>query len=168
MPSTAPAPARSEIRQLGPAASRPLAALAIAAALAACAALGPRLASPEIVGANVRVVQVTLPEVTMAIDLTLSNPNAVEIVVRGFDARISLEGERIATASLAAPVTMPANGTAAVSLSARADAAATLAGVGRALGSARAMRYEIAGDVTLGDGSRFPFVRRGETSGAKP
>ena len=145
-----------------------LAALVVAVALAACAAYVPRLAAPEIVGANVRVVQVNLPEVTMAIDLTLSNPNAVEIVVRTSDARISLEGERIATASLAAPVTMPANGTADVTLSARGDAAATLAGVGRALGSARAMRYEIAGDVTLGDGSRYPFVRRGETSGARP
>ena len=142
--------------------------LVLAAALAACAALGPRLAAPDVVKANVRVVQVNLPDVTMAIDLTLSNPNAVEIVVRAFDARISLEGERVATASLAAPVTMPANGTAEVSLAARGDAAATLAGVGRALGSARAMRYEIAGDVTLGDGSRFPFVRRGETAGARP
>ena len=143
-------------------------AVVLAVALAACAAMGPKLAAPEIVGANVRVVQVTLPEVTMAIDLTLSNPNAVEIVVKAFDARVSLEGERIATASLAAPVTMPANGTAQVTLTARGDAAATLAGVGRALGSARAMRYEIAGDVTLGDGSRYPFVRRGETSGARP
>jgi len=142
--------------------------LVLAAALAACAALGPRLASPEVVGANVRVIRVALPEVTLAIDLELSNPNPVEVVVQGFDARISLEGERVATAALASPVTMPANGTAAVSLSARADAAATLAGVGRALGSGRAMRYEIAGDVTLGDGSRFPFVRRGETAGAKP
>ena len=142
--------------------------LLLAAALAACAALGPRLASPEVVGANVRVVRVALPEVTLAIDLELSNPNAVEVVVQGFDARIALEGERVATAALATPVTMPANGTASVSLSARADAAATLAGVGRALGSGRAMRYEIAGDVTLGDGSRFPFVRRGETAGAKP
>jgi len=143
-------------------------AVVLAVALAACAAMGPKLAAPEIVGANVRVVQVNLPEVTMAIDLTLSNPNAVEIVVKAFDARVSLEGERIATASLAAPVTMPANGTAQVTLTARGDAAATLAGVGRALGSARAMRYEIAGDVTLGDGSRYPFVRRGETSGARP
>jgi len=142
--------------------------LILAAALAACAALGPRLASPEVVGANVRVIRVALPEVTLAIDLELSNPNPVEVVVQGFDARIALEGERVATAALASPVTMPANGTAAVSLSARADAAATLAGVGRALGSGRAMRYEIAGDVTLGDGSRFPFVRRGETAGAKP
>ena len=142
--------------------------LVLAAALAACAAPGPRLASPEVVGANVRVVRVALPEVTLAIDLELSNPNAVEVVVQGFDARIALEGERVATAALATPVTMPANGTATVSLSARADAAATLAGVGRALGSGRAMRYEIAGDVTLGDGSRFPFVRRGETAGAKP
>ena len=149
-------------------ATRALAALVVAAALAACATYGPRLAAPEIVGANVRVVQVNLPEVRMAIDLTLSNPNAIEIVVTAFDARISLEGERIATASLAAPVTMPANGTAEVTLSARGDAAATLAGVGRALGSGRAMRYEIAGDVTLGDGSRYPFVRRGETSGARP
>ena len=143
-------------------------AVVLAVALAACAALGPKLAAPEIVGANVRVVQVNLPEVTMAIDLTLSNSNAVEIVVKAFDARVSLEGERIATASLAAPVTMSANGTAGMTLSARGDAAATLAGVGRALGSARAMRYEIAGDVTLGDGSRYPFVRRGETSGARP
>ncbi|MFO1307605.1 MAG: LEA type 2 family protein [Burkholderiales bacterium] len=142
--------------------------LILAATLAACAALGPRLASPEVVGANVRVIRVALPEVTLAIDLELSNPNPVEVVVQGFDARIALEGERVATAALASPVTMPANGTAAVSLSARADAAATLAGVGRALGSGRAMRYEIAGDVTLGDGSRFPFVRRGETAGAKP
>ena len=58
--------------------------LVLAAALAACAALGPRLASPEVVGANVRVIRVALPEVTLAIDLELSNPNAVEVVVLGF------------------------------------------------------------------------------------
>lgn len=168
MSSTAPAPARSQVRQLQPAASRPFAALAIAAALAACAAIGPRLVAPEVVGASVRVTRVSLPDIALAIDLTLSNPNAVEIVVQGFDARIVLEGERVATAALASPVTMPANGTAEVSLSARGDAAATLAGLGRALGSGRAMRYEIAGDVTLGDGSRFPFVRRGETAAVRP
>ena len=142
--------------------------LMVAAGLAACGALAPRLAAPEVVGASVRVVQVRLPEVAMSIDLTLSNPNAVEVVVQSFDARVSLEGERVATAALAAPVTLPANGTADVALSARGDAAATLAGLGRALGSGRAMRYEIAGDVTLGDGSRYPFVRRGETAAVRP
>ena len=45
---------------------------------------------------------------------------------------------------------------------------ATLAGVGRTLGAARAMHYEIAGDATLGDGTPLPVRPARRDAGARP
>ena len=140
-------------------------ALMLALALAACASLAPRLEAPKIVASSVRVVSVGLPDVRLAVELTLANPNAVDIAL---DARVSLEGEHVAAATLDRPVTLPANGEARVALSARGDAAAALASLGRALGAGRPLRYEIAGEARLADGTRLPFLRRGDTSGGRP
>lgn len=130
---------------------------------AGCAALAPRLAKPELVGASVRIASIALPEIRLAIDLELANPNAVEIALDALVARVALEGEPVATATLDRPVRLPANATARVPTTARGDAAAALGALGRALGSGRALRYELTGEATLADGTRFPFARRGET-----
>ncbi|CAG0975206.1 hypothetical protein BURK1_01441 [Burkholderiales bacterium] len=144
------------------------ASLVLTPLLAACAAFGPRLVAPEVTAAGVRDLRLALPEVRMTVDLVLANPNAVDVPLEALVASVSLEGERVAEATLAAPVMLPANGTATVTLAARGDAAATLAGVGRAIGSGRTLRYEVAGEATLGDGRRFAFRRRGETGAGRP
>ena len=144
------------------------ASIALMLALAACASLAPRLEAPKIVASSVRVVSVSLPDAPLAVELTLANPNAVDIALDAITTRVALEGEHVAAATLDRPVTLPANGEARVALSARGDAAAALASLGRALGAGRPLRYEIAGEARLADGTRLPFLRRGDTSGGRP
>jgi LEA14-like dessication related protein len=109
-------------------------ALAAVLALSACAPL-TRLQAPEVVNLAVRNVEIRLPTIRVDTELTLRNPNAVEIAVASLDADLEIAGERAGTLKLAAPVTLPAGGTASVALSAVGDAAVALTGMGRALGS---------------------------------
>lgn len=140
----------------------------VAITLAACAALPPRLAKPEVVGAAVRAVSVALPDIRLAIELEVANRNAVDIELDSLTARVVLEGEPVAAAALEGPVRLPANASARVPLTARGDAAVALSSLGRALGSGRPLRYEVSGEATLADGTRFAFARRGETRGTRP
>ncbi len=141
---------------------RRVAAVAIAALIAGCAALPPRLVAPEVEVAAVRVVEARLPTVRLSVDLVVTNPNAVAIELAGLDADLAIEGERVGSARLARPATLPAQGATRVLLAADADAGAALAGLGRALGGARPLAYDLAGRATLADGRTFPFRRRGE------
>jgi len=141
-------------------------ALAVALALAACAPL-TRLEAPEVVNLAVRNVEIRLPTIRVDTELTLRNPNAVEIAVASLDADLEIAGQRAGTLKLASPVTLPAGGTASVALSAVGDAAVALTGMGRALGSGTPLGYAIAGSLTLDDGRAFPFVRKGQVSGPR-
>lgn len=143
---------------------RLLLALAIfAATLVACAPLS-RLEPPEVVALAVRNVEIRLPTIRVDTELTLRNPNAVAVSIASLDADLEIGGERAGTLRLAAPVTLPAAGTASVALSALGDAAVALTGLGRALGSGRPLDYALKGALVLADGRTYPFVRRGQVS----
>lgn len=139
-----------------------VAALALLLLVAACATLRP--ASPEIVAATVRVVELRFPSIRFDVDLELLNPNRFEIAVASLEAELTVAGERTGTARLAAPVALPAGATATVRIEARGDASAALAGLGRALGGARPLDYRLRGAIVLADGTRFPFSRGGEVA----
>jgi hypothetical protein len=139
------------------------AALAALLALAGCTSL-TRIEAPEVVNLTVRNVEVRLPTIRVDTELTLRNPNAVAVSIASLDADLEIGGERAGTLKLAAPVTLPAAGTASVALSALGDAAVALTGLGRALGSGRPLEYALKGALVLSDGRTFPFVRRGQVS----
>ena len=139
------------------------AALAAGLAIAGCATL-TRIEPPEVVNLAVRNVEIRLPTIRVDTELTLRNPNAVAVSIASLDADLEIGGERAGTLKLAAPVTLPAAGTASLALSAVGDAAVALSGLGRALGSGQPLAYAIAGSLTLADGRAFPFVRRGQVS----
>ena len=141
------------------AAQRASAAIALLLA-AACATFRP--ASPEVVAATVRFVEVRLPSVRFDVELELRNPNRFEISVAAIDAELTVAGERAGDARLAAPVALPAGGASTLTIEARGDAAAALAGLGRALGGGRPLDYQLRGAIVLADGARFPFSRGGQ------
>jgi hypothetical protein len=141
-------------------------ALAVLFALAACTPL-TRLEAPEVVNLAVRNVEIRLPTIRVDTELTLRNPNAVEIAVASLDADLENAGQRAGTLKLASPVTLPAGGTASVALSAVGDAAVALTGMGRALGSGAPLDYALRGALVLADGRAFPFVRKGQVAGPR-
>ena len=122
-----------------------------------------RRAAPEVRAVNVRVIVFSLPRVRLAIDLSVHNPNPTSLSLAGLDVALSVEGEPVARASLASPVTLPANQSATVRLEASGSLGAALAGVGRRLDRGGGpLHYEIAGSARLDDGTTYPFLRRGE------
>lgn len=130
-----------------------------ALALASCATL-PRLAAPQVVDAQVRVVALRLPEVRLGVDLGVRNPNARAVDIEALEATLAVGGDDAGRATLVRPVTLPAEGEARVTLDVRADASVALARVGAALGAGRPLDAEVRGTLRLADGTTWPFRRR--------
>jgi LEA14-like dessication related protein len=129
---------------------------------AACVSVPPRLVAPEIRAAEVRVVVFDFPQVRLAVDLTVYNPNAGPIALEGLDVALHVEGRPVARTTLATPVTLAPGSATPVVMDASGHLGAALAGVARSLDrGSQALRYEIEGTARLADGSQFPFRRAG-------
>jgi LEA14-like dessication related protein len=146
--------------------SRRLVAAGLLATLAACASL-PRPQPPAVVGASVRVAELRLPSVRLAVDVTLHNPNAQELPVDALEATLALGGADVGRATLERGVRLPAQGDATVPLDVRGDTSVALAQLGSALGAGRGVDYELRGSVRLADGTLLPFRRRGTLPGGR-
>ena len=141
-------------------------ALAAAAAcvlvLGGCAALAPRPEPPQVRSAQARVIVFAFPRVRLGIDLIVNNPNPADLEISALDMAITIEGESVASAVLAAPVTLPREASAALALEASGHLGAALNSVARRLGKGGGpLRYELAGHVQLRDGATHAFRRAG-------
>ena len=146
-------------------------------AVTACATFGPRLAAPTVTVNEVVLERLEGLEARFVAGVTLANPNPRELAVDALDATLSIEGEPVATAALAAPVTLPATGSADARVIARTGVDAILRAVAaamRRLGTAGApstaspsLRYTIEGTARMAGGLSAPFRRSGEL-GSQP
>jgi hypothetical protein len=155
-----------------PASALGLAAL-LAILLAACASLGPRIAPPKVSVDEVRLARIDGADAWFEASVTLTNPNAREVAVDGLDAALTLEGERVATFALAAPVVLPPGGAVPARITARAGFDALLRGIAHAMragapGGAPMLRYEFTGDARLAGGLMVPFRRSGQLGTRAP
>jgi LEA14-like dessication related protein len=141
--------------------ARRIAALfVILAGAAACAALPPRLVSPSVELAHVRVARLAPDDTRVRLVLTVNNPNPRDLVVDALEAKVVVEGGQLATGTLAAPATLRAGADSRVEIDARTSAAAVVGVMDRVLREGRA-RYELSGIAVVG-GARFTLARRGE------
>jgi len=121
---------------------------------------------------DVRLDRVESLNAVFVAGATLTNPNARELAVDALDATLTIEGEKVASAMLAAPVVLPANGQAHAEIVARTGIDAVLRAVASAMtrpsGSGTrpspSLRYELAGEAKLASGLRVPFRRSGEVA----
>jgi LEA14-like dessication related protein len=143
--------------------ARAAAGLVVAALLlvAGCAALAPRPLPPKVELAGLRVTRLAPADTRIRIALDVQNPNAYALAVSALDATVTVEGERLAIATLASPVTLAATADTRVELEARTDFAA-VAAVADRVARERKARYEVAGSAVVQDGLRLPFAKRGE------
>ena len=140
------------------------------AVLAACAET-PRLSAPRVTVDSVRVERITGAEASFLVTLNLTNPNAREIAVDAIEANVSIEDVSVGSATLTAPLNLPASGEATATLQARAGIAAALgiaadlaqrAQEQRASGQPTRVRYAVSGTATLEGGVPIPFSRSGD------
>ena len=146
-------------------------ALPLSAAVLAACADAPRLEMPRVSVDSVRLERMTGAEATIVVTLNLSNPNAREIAVDAIDANVTVEDIPVGSATLKAPVRLPANGEATATLQARAGLAVVLglaadiaqrAQEQRGTGQATRVRYAVSGTATLEGGLPIPFSRSGD------
>ena len=135
-----------------------------------CASLLPQH-PPRIDVTGVRIDGIVGPDAYFTVSVSVENPDASEVVIDALQGALTIEGERIAQATLAAPVRVPAGGSAQAELSAHAGMDAVLRAVASAMqhganpmaqGKRPTLRYSIDGSATLGNGARLPFRRSGE------
>jgi LEA14-like dessication related protein len=141
--------------------SRRTAIVGCALVLAACAALAPRPLPPRIEFVGVRIARLQLTDVRLRVALDVHNPNAYELSVASIDAEITVNGVRLAAASLPSSLALPAAATSRVELDLRTGVD-KLVGVLDRLPASGPVPYEITGIAVVQDGVRLPFRRRGE------
>ena len=118
---------------------------------------------------DVTIDSFTAADAKFTVQVTLANPNFREVAVDAMSAELRIENIAIGTASLAAPVRLPARGEATASVVAAADLVSSLrasAEIARRLReeklSAPIVRYAVNGSVTIEGGRVVPFSRAGE------
>ena len=129
---------------------------------------------PHIDVTGVRIDGIVGPDAFFTVSVSLVNPDANEVVIEALQGALTIEGERIAQATLAAPVHVPAGGSAQAELTAHAGMDAVLRAVANAMqhganpmaqGKRPTLHYSIDGSATLGSGARLPFRRSGDIGG---
>jgi LEA14-like dessication related protein len=140
------------------------------AALVACAE-APRVAAPRIAVESVLLERITGTEATFEVVLILSNPNAREIAVTSLDANLTIEDVPVGSATLVAPLRLPANGETTATVQAHAGISAVLrvaaeisqrAREQKGTGQPVRLRYAVSGNALLEGGWSIPFSRRAE------
>jgi LEA14-like dessication related protein len=162
------------ISRLHRAAAALLLCVGAALLLCACAALGPRITPPGIAVLDVRLDRIEGTEAWFVATAELTNPNADPLAVDTLDATLSIEGEVVSTAALAAPARIPPGGSARADIVARTGVDAILRAVASAMrrpasgaGLSPNLHYVLEGSARLANGFSVPFRRSGEV-GSRP
>ena len=69
--------------------------------VAACTAFGPRIVPPKVTVMAVRLDRLEQTSAYFGVLVELANPNATDVEITGLDATVAIEGESVASASLA-------------------------------------------------------------------
>lgn len=147
-----------------PAIARLGATLLLAAALAACASIAPRLETPRLSVMGVKMLEASLFEQRFEVRLRVQNPNDLDLPVRGLDLEFELGGEKFATGVSAREFTVPALGEAEFDMLLTSNAATALLNLARAgEGKRESLDYVIKGKLrtSLGLLRTVPFEERG-------
>ena len=138
--------------------------------LVSCAA-APGLVAPRVAVNSLRLDRITGSEARFDVMLSLTNPNARELVVEAIDASVTIDDVPVGSATLKSPLRLPASGDATATLQARAGLAAVLrlaadfaqrAQEQKGKGQPTQVRYAVSGNATVQGGYTIPFSRSGE------
>lgn len=142
--------------------------LVCAVFLTACAALGPKLQTPDLSILDVQLVKGDLFEQRLKARMRVQNPNAVGLAVRGITYTIELEGQELGRGLSGSSFFVPPTGEAEFDMLVTANLAGTLLKIAeRARKSGAAapneLTYRLRGEVKLDTGllRTVPFDQKG-------
>jgi len=115
---------------------------------------------------GLRITRISAQDTRLVVSVVASNPNEYDLAMSSLEAEMNVDGETLFTATLAAPVTLPANAETRVEIEARTGFLAIMTALER-FSRQRTVSYELAGSAVVQNGWRLPFRRRGELPGAQ-
>ena len=98
----------------------------ILTALAACAAIGTQLETPDITFVGIRTIEASLFEQKLEVRMRVQNPNTIALPVNGLDVDVELAGEPFAKGVSAREFVVPAHGEAEFDMIVTANAASAI------------------------------------------
>jgi LEA14-like dessication related protein len=133
--------------------------------LISCAGLGTRPEPPNVVLADIRLVDATLFAQQYRLVLQLQNPNDFDLAIEGMAAELLLNDNLFATGVSNQPVTVPSYGVGVIQV----EATGTLFGIfrqfsGLETNQTQTFRYQLRGHLSLRGAGRLPFDQTGEIS----
>ena len=133
--------------------------------MTSCATLGTRAEPPNVILADIRLVDATLLAQRYRLDLQLQNPNDFDLVIEGMAAELLLNDHLFATGVSNRTVTVSRYGSGV----AQVEATGTLFGIFRQLSGletsqTQSFRYQLRGHLSLRGAGRLPFDQTGEIS----
>ena len=142
----------------------------LALALAACAALGPRLKMPELKVDHVVPTELGLAQQRFAVTLTGENGNDRSITLDAVEVELRSGGALLARATSSVPVTLPAHGRGRIELNAATSTAQWLAALGRLKADdlAAGLPYTLTGRARIQGWGWLPFRASGRWSPMVP
>jgi LEA14-like dessication related protein len=134
----------------------------LALALAACAAVLPKLEAPRLDVVAVEMGGATLQRADIRLRLHASNPNTRAIAVRGIECTLELAEHEFAQCASDAAFTLPPNGETEFTLNVTANMNVVLQALAENLGQ-NSIDYRLYGRVNLASGllRSIPFDQRG-------
>ena len=137
--------------------------LAVCGALlaSACAGTRSKIEPPAITLDSVRVERIAEAKADIALKLTLTNHNDVELPVERIEFDVALDGRPAISGRSVHVDPLPPGGEAKVDLAGKVDVAAVATAL-MTVGSQLPVPYTLSGTLTLRNGNALSFSRKGE------
>jgi LEA14-like dessication related protein len=127
---------------------------------AGCSSLNQRFDPPTVTLESLRILRIVDARADLRIGLRVFNPNPFVLAVSRVDVDVLIDGRTAASSRSTQITTLPAQGDAPMELSGRVDVAAVATAM-MTLASQVPIDYAVSGLISLSDGTRVPFSRKG-------
>ena len=129
--------------------------------LAACVQLGGgRFEPPEVALESLRILRIVDAKADLTIGLRVYNPNEFPLSVDQLEFAVTIDGRNAASGHTPRVGELRAHGDASVEVAGRVDIGAVATAL-MTLASQVPIDYTVGGSVTLTDGTRLPFAKKG-------
>jgi LEA14-like dessication related protein len=140
-------------------------AMAAAAAAAGCAGFGRTLEKPHISLANIQVLESRGTETVFRVDLRVTNPNDIDLNVRGVDCQIELNEQPFAYGVSNTAVRIPALGSEIIPVTVYSSVLDMVRGL-LGLPQRQDLKYRLKGKVRLEDSGWLPSTLPFDSTGS--
>lgn len=126
-------------------------------AVIGCAGIAKRLEAPRVSLVDIAVKEIKTLETVFHIEMRILNPNDLDLVIKGMNCDLDVNGSRLASGVSDVRSTIPAYGTATVPVQVYSSVAAMFRGILN-LQNKKTLHYQLKGGIRIEGGTLMPSV----------